>query len=74
MKHAELESMVYNCSSPAKTVEPLIPKLVFKSFFFLFDGEFMDVIFLLKNSNHGDSKVGEMKAIFHVGSTEFSQV
>lgn len=53
VKHAELESMVYNCSSPVNTVEPLIPKLVFKSSFFL-DGEFMDVIFSWKNSNHGD--------------------
>lgn len=34
----------------------------------------MDVIFILKILNHGDSKVGEMKAIFHVGGTEFSQV
>ena len=32
----------------------------------------MDVIFLLKNSNHGDSKVGEMKPVFHVGGAEFS--
>ena len=34
----------------------------------------MDNIFLLKNSNHRDSKVGEMKAIFHMGCTELIQV
>lgn len=41
MSHPELDSMVYNCSSPANTVEPLIPKLLSKLLFFLTENSWM---------------------------------